>query len=92
MIPIWIDEETQNFTGKIGLIETRSSQEGRHFSDGHIGQKLAKYENELHLVEVKNLEIKAREINTLTKTEDRLDVLLQVEQLLRSIRLKKSMQ
>jgi hypothetical protein len=44
-------------------------------------QKLAKYEDELQLVEVKKLEDGACEKAVLTETEDHVDVLLQVEQL-----------
>ncbi len=44
-------------------------------------QELAKLEDELQLVEVRVLEEGACEIGESTKTEDPMDVLLQVEQL-----------
>ena len=44
-------------------------------------QELAKFEDELHLVKVKDLGEEACEIVESTKTEDHVDVLLQVEDL-----------
>ncbi len=44
-------------------------------------QELAKFEDELQLVKIRNLGEKACKIVESTKTEDPVDVLLQVEQL-----------
>jgi hypothetical protein len=72
---------------RLGKLKRAAFNKEESFSDR---QELAKSEDELQLVKVRNLGKEACEIVESIKTEDHVDVLLQVER--RSIRLRKSVQ